>query len=157
MATAEPKAALAVEAASWLVFMIGSSWLAVELGRVIEIQEGRDIFPVPLVTPKVLGVTYWRERALPVLNPAVLEEALGQTRPQAAGRPGLLAVLEIGAECLGILFDQIERVVRTEELELRPEAHPPTRGEVIELWGRYRDHGLFRLNLERILERVREG
>ena len=156
MATAKPEAAVAAAAASWLVFVIGSSRLAVELFRVIEIQEGRDVFPVPLVTPKILGVSYWRERALPVLNPAVFEQALGQTRPQAAGRPGLLAVLESGEECLGILFDRIERVVRTEEIELREEPNSAAPVGVLEPWGRYRDHALFRLNLERILEQVRE-
>jgi chemotaxis signal transduction protein len=157
MANLERKGALAAEPDSWLVFAIGSASLAVDLSRVVEIQEGRDIFPVPLVTPKILGVAYWRDQALPVLSPAVFEEALGQVRPQVAGRPELLAVLEMGGGWLGILFDRIVRVVRTEEIELREEPNPLLQSGVLELWGRYRDHALYRLNLERILERVRGG
>lgn len=154
MATAKLKVEAAAGAEAWLVFVIGSSRLAVELRRVLEIQEGRDIFSVPLVTPKVLGVTYWRDRALPVLSPAVFEEALGQTRPAAAGRPELLAALEIGEEYLGILFDRIERVVRTEEIE-RAEAKDFAAGGVLAGWGRYRDQALYRLDLERMVEEVR--
>jgi chemotaxis signal transduction protein len=157
MTVAGPKPVSADEPASWLVFTIGSASLAVDLGRVVEIQEGRDIFPVLLVTPKIIGVTYWKDQALPVLSPAVFEEALGQARPQAAGRPQLLAVLETGGECLGILFDRIVRVVRTEEIELREEENPLPPSGVLERWGRYRDQALYRLNWERILERVRAG
>jgi chemotaxis signal transduction protein len=157
MGSFERKAALAAEPASWLVFAVGSESLAVDLSRVLEIQEGREIFPVPLVTPQVLGVTYWREQALPVLSPAVLEEALGQVRRQVSGRPGLLAALEMGGESLGILFDRIVRVVRTEEIEGREAANPFGEDGVLERWGRYRDRALYRLNLERILERVRGG
>jgi chemotaxis signal transduction protein len=151
---------------SWLVFSLGPNQLAVELGRVIAIQEGRDIFPVPLVSPRVLGVTYWRDQALPVLKPEVLSQALGQDfegtpgrRPAASSaEPQLLGVMEWEGDYLGILFDRIERVVRGAEIEETGEDELPTpRSDLVKPWGRYRRRALYRLNLERILEQVREG
>ena len=148
----------APDRSSWLVFSLGSNCLAVDLGRVMAIQEGRDIFPVPLVSPRILGVTYWQDQALPVLKPEVLGEALGQPESGTLSRPELLGVMEWRGECLGILFDRIERVVSGAEIEeTGEEAVPTLRSDMVEPWGRYRQKVLYRLNLERIVELVRKG
>jgi chemotaxis signal transduction protein len=158
MTRARTDAVVEEDRTSWLVFNLGPNQLAVDLGRVIAIQEGRDIFPVPLVSPRVLGVTYWRDQALPVLKPEVLSQALGQDFEGTPGRPQLLGVLEWEGDHLGILFDRIERVVRGAEIEETGEEELPTpRSDLVKPWGRYRRRALYRLNLERILERVREG
>jgi len=166
MTRARTDAVVEEDRTSWLVFSLGPNQLAVDLGRVVAIQEGRDIFPVPLVSPRVLGVTYWRDQALPVLKPEVLSEALGQgegglRRAQPSGtssRLELLGVMEWEGDYLGILFDRIERVVRGAEIEETGEDELPTpRSDLVKPWGRYRRRALYRLNLERILEQVREG
>lgn len=154
MASLDP--APAEEAGGWLIFTAGSNLLAVAMPRVVSIIEAGDIFPVPMVSPRILGVTYWRETALPILRP----EAIAGARPKAEERSEtaapLAAVIQVESEMVGILFDRIERVVPREEIAADP-GPAAALSELLEPWGRYRDRPLFRLRLERIRPSIREG
>lgn len=146
------------EMEAWLVFHLGDRQWAVELNRVVAIMEGRDLFPVPLISPRILGVTYWRDSALPVLKPEVLAPSGAAGGDEGEGRPALLAVMEQDGVQLGILFDRIERVVSRNELEEMEPGQSPTEGdERAKPWCRYRGRLLYRLDLEGILREVRES
>ena len=137
----------------YLTFFVGAEEYAIGILRVREILEFAGATRVPRTPASVLGVINLRGRVVPVID---LARKFGAEPSAVTSRTCVVLVdVEIEGESLvvGLLADSVHEVV-----EIAPEAiePPPSFGtrmsiEFLQGIGRYRDHFVLILEIDRVL------
>lgn len=86
-----------------LAFTIGAHACLLELAWVREVQRLRDLVPLPLAAPHLIGLAAWRGRMLPVLDLAPLLGLMGELPA-----PRQLLVLGRGAPTAALAVTDIQ-------------------------------------------------
>lgn len=129
-----------------LEFSLGERRCLLEVRWLREVLALRDVLPVPMAAPSVLGLVHWHGRMLPVLNLAALLAI-----PVAAGAPAKrLLVLAHHAPALALAVSEIHGLqpLHAEEVERRSQPLDSLRPEIVS--GLTRDGHLL-LDGERLL------
>lgn len=101
---ARPAAPLVDDSAlDTLAFTIGTQPCLLELAWVREVQRLRDLVPLPLAAPHLIGLAAWRGRMLPVLDLAPLLGLSGDLPP-----PRQLLVFGRGAPSAALAVTEIQ-------------------------------------------------
>jgi purine-binding chemotaxis protein CheW len=111
-----------------LAFSIGAQPCLLELAWVREVQRLRDLVPLPLAAPHLLGLAPWRGRMLPVLDLAPLLALAGE--PPA---PRQLLVLGRGAPVAALAVTAIHglQVLQAADTQRRAEALEGLRPDIV--------------------------
>lgn len=97
----------------YLLFLSGELLFGVSASAVVEIITNHVITWVPLVPDHVRGVINLRGQILPILD---IRRLLGQEEQENT----CIIILQVGEEQLGILVDQVEKMVDVDTASILP-------------------------------------
>lgn len=97
----------------YLLFLSGELLFGVSASAVVEIITNHVITWVPLVPNHVRGVINLRGQILPILD---IRRLLGQEEQENT----CIIILQVGEEQLGILVDQVEKMVDVDTASILP-------------------------------------
>jgi len=137
MSTNSAQALSAPQPGKWLLVRIGDTRRAVDFNCLLRIVEKTEIYPVPLCGKEFLGVIYYEDKAVPVVN----LKALFQMENQ--GEQCL--ILEEQGDLIAILVEEVEGILESEPRERAEEFWLVLEEE---LWG---------LDSHRLFRKLREG
>jgi chemotaxis signal transduction protein len=90
--------------ARWLIFSSSDRRVAISLEHMVKIVKQVEIFKVPMAGKEFIGIFYYNDKAVPVLN---WEFLIGKSRPP---RDQGILILEKDDDLLGIEIDEVARV-----------------------------------------------
>ena len=123
--------------AKWLLLKTGSLRRAVDFSCLLKIVEKAEIFPVPLCGEEFLGVIYYEDKAVPVVNLSALF--------QLENQGDKFLILENHGDLIAIQAEEIEGILESE---------PKERAD--ELWLVLKE-GLLGLDSAQLFRKLREA
>lgn len=111
----------------WCSFRLGGDCFAVDSTGVVEVLRSRRLTRVPLAAAGVLGLVHLRGRIVPVIDPAIRLNAVGD-RSAAAGTH---LVISVGDDWYGLSVDEMLDVVEIPDARVERPTAASSRGDAV--------------------------
>jgi len=82
------------------------------LARVLEVNDGAEVLPVPRALDAMRGLTPWRGRLVPLVHLGALLAGAGRTPPDVQGQTTVVVHIGKGERYMAFEVDDAEEVVR---------------------------------------------